>query len=341
MEEREQCGRFTLVRPIGRGGMGEIFEARDEAGQTFAIKRLLSECARDPLFVGMFLDEARLVEGMRHPNVCDVYEHGLDAGSHYFLAMEYVDGPSLAGLIKERGALPAGLALRIVAEVASALDYAHRLTDEHGELLGIVHRDVNPSNIVVGRDGRVVLVDFGLAKARTQIMKTAPGLVKGKFGYLAPEQLGGHVDWRTDLFALGLCLIEAIEGRQFFRQSTAAATVQAIRAFQGPPPAGAGPAVDALLARALAPAPSDRFASAADFRAAVGSAAQTLGDVRSAEDLADFVRGAEARPSAGSADLSASAVTALPARSNVGLVWLFVALGLGLVALVGALLALG
>ncbi|HJL16494.1 MAG TPA: serine/threonine-protein kinase [Sandaracinaceae bacterium LLY-WYZ-13_1] len=272
-----RVGRFSLVRRIGAGGMGEIFLARDESGREVAIKRLLRECAKDPVFIGMFLDEARLAESLEHPNICRVFEHGQD-GQHYFLVMEHIDGPSLKELLARRGAgLPFPLASRIVAEVASGLDYAHRLTDPMGRSVGIVHRDVSPANIMVARDGRVKIVDFGLAKARTQLMKTQPGLVKGKFGYLAPEQLGGQVDWRTDLFALGLCLYEALTAEQLFGEKSAAETVQAIGRFSGPPPLaghvpGVPAALDEVLRRALSPEPTERFESAAAFRAALGQA---------------------------------------------------------------------
>jgi serine/threonine-protein kinase len=271
------CGRFTLVRRIGAGGMGEIFLGRDAEGREVAIKRLLSECAKDPVFIGMFLDEARLVERLEHPNVCEVFEHGQD-GQHYFLVMEHIDGVSLKELLEKRGGgLPFPLASRIVAEVAAGLDYAHRLTDGMGVAMGIVHRDVTPANIMIARDGQVKIVDFGLAKARTQLMKTQPGLVKGKFGYLAPEQLGGKVDWRTDLFALGLCLYEALTGRPLFGQKTAAETVRAIQEFGGPPPLAGRvpdvpPALDEVLRKALHRDPAERFESAAAFRAELGRA---------------------------------------------------------------------
>lgn len=270
-----RCGPYTLVRRIGAGGMGEIFLARGPDGAEVAIKRLLAECAKDPVFIGMFLDEARLVKRIHHPNVCEVFEHGQE-GPHYYLVMEHIDGVSLRDLLEQRAfrGLPFPLAARIMAEVAAGLDHAHRLEDELGVPLGIVHRDVSPANIMIRKDGQVKLVDFGLAKARTQLMKTQPGLVKGKFGYLAPEQLGGRVDWRTDLFALGLCFYEAMTGQQLFGQRTAAETVQAIQRFSGPPPmaesVGAPPALDEVLRRALAPGVNERFQSAAELRGALG-----------------------------------------------------------------------
>lgn len=295
MSELGRCGRFRLLERIGVGGMGEIFLAEeDETGRRVAIKRLLKGCANDPIFIGMFLDEARLVEQLSHPNICDVVEHGQE-GRHYFLVMEHVDGLSLRQLLDARGGrgLPFPLAARVIAEVASALDYAHRLAGPDGKPIGIVHRDVSPANIMIARDGSVKLVDFGLAKARTQLMKTQPGLVKGKFGYLAPEQLGGTVDWRTDLFALGLCAFEAIRGRQLFDQHTAAETVQAIKSFSGPPEMpGAPPGFHAILSKLLSVDPAHRQASAAAFRADLGRVVVEAGyPAVSARALADLVAG--------------------------------------------------
>ncbi len=301
--------------------MGEIFLAEeDETGRKVAIKRLLAQCAKDPVFIGMFLDEARLVELLEHDNVCEVYEHGQE-GRHYYLVMEYIDGVSLRDLLESRSfrGLPFPLAARIIAEVASGLDYAHRFTDEDGRPLGIVHRDVSPANIMIARDGRVKLVDFGLARARTQIMKTQPGLVKGKFGYLAPEQLAGRIDWRTDLFALGLCTYEAIVGRQLFDQRTAAQTVQAIQRFEGPPPIGDVPSgFQEVLSQVLSVDPAARQQSAAAFRSDLGRVVLRSGHgAVSARALADLLRGDDDLPPDGpipepSLDPDPATRTALP-----------------------------
>ena len=285
----------------------------------------------------MFLDEARLVEGLQHPNVCAVREHGLE-GQNYFLVMEHVDGLSLRQLLDRRGGsgLPFPLACRIIAEVASALDYAHRAEDDKGRPLGLVHRDVSPANIMVSKDGAVKLVDFGLAKARTQLVKTQPGMVKGKFGYLAPEQLGGTIDWRTDIFALGLCLFEAVTGKKLFDEQSAAQTVRAIQQFTGPPPlagrvAGVPPTLDAVLAKALAPDPANRFESAAAFRAALGQVVlESAPAAVSAEALATEVQrsmaaGASATPRLSADKLGGAAGEGLAAGGRRGPPWGIVA----------------
>lgn len=344
------CGRFTLLRRIGVGGMGEIFLAEDSDGTRVAIKRLLRECAKDPVFIGMFLDEARLVERLSHPNICDVYEHGQDR-DHYYLVMEHIDGISLRELLERRGlrGLAFPLACRAIAEVSAGLDYAHRLADELGVPLGVVHRDVSPANIMIGRDGSVKIVDFGLAKARTQLMKTQPGLVKGKFGYLAPEQLGGRVDWRTDLFALGLCFYEALTGQQLFDQRTAAETVQAIGGFTGPPRLapripGAPDSLDAVLAKVLSPSPDKRYESAAAFRAALGRVVVESGHgAVSAAALASEVAslmGAPEHPPALSTDASPAADAAsdaLEPGAPASRRWLLISAGAAAIAVTGLL----
>lgn len=256
--------------------MGEIFLGRavGAGGRQVAIKKMLPEAAKDPRFVGMFVDEARIATLLRHENIARVYEFGEHEGSH-FLALEWVPGVDLRQVLdRARSGLPIPVAGRIAAEVATALHYAHTLEDE-GAPLNLVHRDVSPVNLMIRFDGATKLLDFGLAKARTQLEKTLPGFVKGKFGYLAPEQIvHGEVDARTDVFALGLCLYEMLTGVQIFSERSAADTVIAVRGFQGPPSVAVtrpevSAELDAVVARALAPERGDRYQSAADFRAAL------------------------------------------------------------------------
>jgi serine/threonine-protein kinase len=280
--------------------MGEIFLSEGPTPRgtgVAALKRLLPQAKADPLFIHMFLDEGRLAKHLSHPNVCQVYAVGED-GEHFYIAMEWVDGVSLKQLIARgagRGGLPVPVTARILADTASALDYAHRLRDEQGRFMGVVHRDVSPPNVMVDLRGRVKLLDFGMAKARTQLAKTQPGYVKGKFGYLAPEQLTGDVDARTDVFALGLCLYEAFTGRAVFDQETAAETIANINAFRGPPKAAAlNPAVfpelDAIIQRACAPDKEQRFQSAGEMRNAILAALDARGELPEAADIERLVR---------------------------------------------------
>jgi len=280
--------------------MGEIFLSHGPTPRgegSAAVKRLLPQAKADPLFVTMFLDEGRLAKHLRHPNICQVYDVGED-GEHYYIAMEWVDGVSLKQLQTRtagRGGLPVAACARIIADVAAALDYAHRLRDDQDRFMGVVHRDVSPPNVMVDLRGRIKLLDFGLAKARTQLAKTQPGYVKGKFGYLAPEQLTGDVDARTDVFALGLCLYESVTGTPLFDQETAAETVVNIKSFGGPPSAATlrpdvWPELDAVLQRALAPKKEQRFQSAGEMRNALEQALAASNQRWTNDDLRDLVR---------------------------------------------------
>ncbi|MBX3245643.1 MAG: serine/threonine protein kinase [Myxococcales bacterium] len=225
-------GRYAVLGKLATGGMAEIFLARADmahgAWRLVVLKRILAHVADDPEHVSAFVQEARLSLRLQHPNICTVYEVGEDRG-RTFLVMEYVDGVRLSDLVDLTGALPAPLAARIVADVAAALEHAHGLVGEDGEPLGIVHRDVTPDNIMLGFDGRVKLLDFGIAKARTQSRLTQAGVLKGKVAYMSPEQYRGEaLDGRSDVFALGACFYEALTGKSAFDRGTDAQTVAAI-----------------------------------------------------------------------------------------------------------------
>jgi len=225
-------GRYHVLGRLATGGMAEIFLARDEgpraAWRPLVIKRVLPHVAADREYVESFVHEATLSMRLRHPNICSVYEFGEDGGT-YYLAMEYVEGVSLRQLVREASPLPFPIAARVVADVAAALAYAHTATDDQGRPLGLVHRDVTPENILIGFDGRVKLLDFGIAKAHTQTQKTQAGILKGKTAYMSPEQYRGEpIDGRADIFSLGVCLFEALTGANPFDRGTEANTVAAI-----------------------------------------------------------------------------------------------------------------
>lgn len=225
-------GRYAVLGKLATGGMAEIFLARDDmahgAWRPVVVKRILPHVASDPEHVSAFVQEARLSLSLRHPNVCTVYEVGEDRGAS-FLAMEYVHGVQLRDVIDHAGALPPALAARIVADVAAALEHAHELRGHDGQPLGIVHRDVTPENVMIGFDGHVKLLDFGIAKARTQSRLTKAGVLKGKVAYMSPEQYRGEeLDGRSDVFALGACFFEALTGKSAFERESEAQTVAAI-----------------------------------------------------------------------------------------------------------------
>ncbi len=215
---------YRLVRKLAAGGMAEVFLAKVVGAEGFekpvAVKRVLPSLAQDKEFIELFLREAKLTVSLQHANVVQVFDLG---GSHgqYYMVMEFVDGENLRTLQRAAAGLQVGLGMRevcfIVQQVAEGLAYAHEKLDAAGRPLNIIHRDINPSNVMIAAAGEVKLADFGIAKAANVQSGTQAGVVKGKVGYLAPEQVrGGTVDQRADLFLLGLLLYELLSGQQLF-----------------------------------------------------------------------------------------------------------------------------
>ncbi|NOJ97714.1 protein kinase [Corallococcus coralloides] len=216
-------GRYELVSWLGRGGMAETWRAQlvGDAGVTkpVLIKKVLPEYANDEAFISMFISEARISATLSHGNVAQVFDFGRVDGE-YFLAMEFVDGQPLHRVLKralksDLGALPVPVAVFIAMEMCRGLHYAHTRTDSSGQPLGIVHRDISPDNVLLGYEGQVKIVDFGIAKAQLiRGFKTAPGVVKGKYLFFSPEQARGEdVDARTDVWATGVVLYELLCGK--------------------------------------------------------------------------------------------------------------------------------
>lgn len=282
LDRGERLGRYDLLLKIGRGGMASVWVAhehapRSEDSRIVAIKAIHSNLAEEPEFVAMFLDEGRLVQHIRHPNVVDLYEVG-EADGVMYLAMEWVEGDSLHTLIAEAGRrrpIPPEMAVRIIADAAAGLHAAHELRDEAGNLLGVVHRDVSPQNILIGTSGRVKLVDFGVAKARSRIGEaTEIGHVKGKFGYMSPEQaLARPLDRRSDVFALGIVLYELTTGRRLFRGDSDADTLALVVQGEIPPLSrvvpGYPPALEGIVMKALSRSRRERFQTARDLQRAL------------------------------------------------------------------------
>ncbi len=255
-------GRYELLRKIASGGMGQVYLARTSSSQGFeklvVIKRILPHLVEDEEFLTMFLDEARLSARLNHPNLVQIFELGEANHSHY-LAMEYVPGEDLRRLEtaarKRRQLLPVGLVCRIIADAAAGLDYAHKVKDAQGKPLGLVHRDVSPQNILVGFDGGVKLIDFGVAKAAGRVQHTATGILKGKYPYMSPEQVEGRsIDLRSDLFALGIVFWEALTSQRLFKSESDLQTMRMISDCQIAAPRQLRPelpaALDALVMKA-------------------------------------------------------------------------------------------
>jgi eukaryotic-like serine/threonine-protein kinase len=218
----ERFGPFDLLLEIARGGMAVVFLARRGDGAPRALKVILPHLADDRDFVDMFLDEARICASIQHPNVVEVYELGEETGLP-FMTMEYLNGQTLRQLAKRSShdpdALPTGTLLSILAQAADGLHGAHETRDVEGHLLNIVHRDVSPDNILVGYDGVVKVLDFGIARARGRRTMTQVGQIKGKLEYLAPEQVSSDVDVdrRVDIWAMGVVAFEVLTGEAPFR----------------------------------------------------------------------------------------------------------------------------
>ncbi|MFP2924578.1 serine/threonine-protein kinase [Pyxidicoccus sp. 3LG] len=267
IRQQELLGRYFLHERLGVGGMAEVFRATysPEGGieKTVALKRILPAYAEDPQFIALFRREAELGSLLQHPNVVQVLDVGRLENTH-FIAMEYVDGLSLRQLLKEHGPLPVSAVTYLGAELAAALDYVHRRTSRDGTPLNLVHRDINPPNILLSRIGDVKLSDFGIARAVTHVPVTRLGHVRGKTDYMAPEQLmAGPLDGRVDLFALGLTLHEALTGNRVLsglEDEHRSAIVATIRDL-APPSAlrpEVPPEVDAVVMSLLQVGPEER-----------------------------------------------------------------------------------
>ncbi len=243
-----------------------------------ALKVIKDGLTGDEVYEAMFLDEARILSLLSHPNVIRTHGFGITPGGHGYIAMELLLGRTLADAWDDHAradqTMPLALGTWICARVAEGLHSAHALRDENGELLRIIHRDVNPSNVFLTHDGQVKLIDFGLAHARKRAAKTGEGIVKGKIPYLAPEQAKrSDIDRRVDIFALGATLWEVCTGRRLFKRDTDAGTLQAVRDADIPDVRRLRPEVPDALAtivhRALAEDPADRYGTAGELQRAL------------------------------------------------------------------------
>lgn len=300
----QDFGPYRIVKALATGGMAEIYLARQRAiegvERTVVIKRILEARADDAEFVTMFLDEARLLAALSHPNIAQVFDLGRVDGT-YYLAMEHVRGPTLGAVLalakrQGDGRLPRREALGIALAIAEALHYVHERRDDVGRSLAIVHRDLNPANVLLSFDGAVKLIDFGIAKARHRLVKTTLGSVKGKLAYISPEQLGGlAVDRRLDVWALGVVLWEMLLMRRLFHRSNDLDTMLAVKTFAVPTPTEhrreIPPRLDDVILTMLARALDERFSTAAACRAAMLTAVPS-GAAVDAEGLAAFVQAA-------------------------------------------------
>src|SRR5580698_5927685 len=298
--EASSFGKYELVAKLATGGMAEIFLARllSDGGfeKLVCIKRILPHLAKDPQFVAMFLDEARVVARISHPNVCQVFELGEIAGQ-YYIAMEYLAGVPLA-IFRRRDYYAFPPEIQLVAgfgvQACEGLHHAHQLKSPVGENLGVVHRDISPQNLYVTNDGIVKVLDFGIAKVQDQSAKTSTGTLKGTYCYMAPEQLRGEkIDRRADVWALGAVLWETLAQRHLFKRETEFLTFQAITAEPIPHICELRPDIPPLAGDAIARAVSrnrdDRFPTARAFGEALAQAVAPLGGIRTAAQISDVI----------------------------------------------------
>jgi len=271
-------GKYLLLERISVGGMAEVFLGRSvHEGERalLAIKRILPSMVEDREFVAMFIDEARIALQLDHPNVLRIGELGRHRGQ-YYLAMEYVAGCDLRvpmERLRQAGeGIPPAQAALIALHAADAMDHAHRRRDSAGRELGIIHRDVSPQNILVSFTGQVKLIDFGIAKSANRVQETQAGVLKGKFGYMSPEQVEGRaIDRRSDLFALGIVFHEMLTGRRLFAADTDYAILEKVRASPIPPPRELNPGVpeplQQIALKALSRDLSQRYGWASEIAA--------------------------------------------------------------------------
>jgi len=295
--------RYRITERVASGGMAEVFKGVAESLQGFkksiAIKRVLPSLTQNKQFVAMFLDEARLSLSLQHANIVQVFDIG-HADDTYFIVMEFVDGVDLKVLLEWRRRmgkrLPTAVSLNIANEICKGLSYAHELVSpETGRPLGIVHRDVSPPNVLISKQGEVKVVDFGLAKATSQLETTEPGVVKGKMSYLSPEAARGEeVDSRADIFSVGILLYEMLTGKRLFYGESDYQTVELVRNAKIPPIKAQNPEVEQeledIVRKALALKKEDRFQSATDLQDALAHYSYSRGLKVISRDVADLVR---------------------------------------------------
>ncbi len=319
-------GKYQLVKRLARGGMAEVFLARQSGPEGFqrmvAVKRILPHLVDSQDFVRMFLDEARLAAQLSHPNIVHIYDFG-KVDEHYFIAMEYVDGVHAGDLIKhaETERMPDVLVARIGADACAGLHYAHELRDADGRQLHVVHRDVSPPNLIASYDGSIKLCDFGIAKAVGSIEQTRPGVVKGKFAYMSPEQtIGQKLDGRSDVFSLAVVLWELLAGRVLVPRHDPVDGMRMIRDGRIPPieeeRPDIAPTLAAAMGRALRTRREERCTGLELGRALEEFIKSSSDGIGSTLEIADWVR--ERFPRDGSGNHSALAIPPAGTRQTTG-----------------------
>jgi serine/threonine protein kinase len=278
MKKPTLFGKYLLLERLNVGGMAEVFTAKAFGVEGFerilAIKKILPTMAEDDEFITMFIDEARISVQLNHANVVHIHELGKHDEA-YYIAMEYVSGKDLRALLerfrRRREIMPTAMAVFVASKMCEGLDYAHRKRDARGQELFIIHRDVSPQNILISYEGDVKIIDFGIAKAANRSQKTQAGILKGKFGYMSPEQVRGQpIDRRSDIFAVGVTLYEMLTGEKLFVGESDFSTLEKVRNAEVPLPRQFNPSIPAglekVVLKSLAREVEDRYQWASDLQ---------------------------------------------------------------------------
>jgi eukaryotic-like serine/threonine-protein kinase len=295
-------GKYYLLERINVGGMAEVFRAKAFGVEGFerlvAVKRILPNIAEDKEFIRMFIEEAKLAVQLNHANIAQIFDLGVVDGS-YYIALEHVHGRDLRSMFdrcRQLGdPMPVSQACFVVMKVCEGLDYAHNKRDQSGRELHLVHRDVSPQNVLVSFEGEVKLIDFGIAKAAGKGSKTQAGILKGKFGYMSPEQVRGiPVDRRSDVFSCGIVLYELLTGERLFVGESDFSTLEKVRNVEILPPSTYNRRIpdelERIVLKALAKDPDERYQNAIDLHDELQAFVYTAGEFYSRKDLAGWMK---------------------------------------------------
>ena len=302
MKKPTPFGKYYLLERINVGGMAEVFRAKAFGVEGFerlvAVKRILPNIAEDKEFIRMFIEEAKLAVQLNHANIAQIFDLGVVDGS-YYIALEHIHGRDLRGMFdrcRQLGEpMPVAQACFTVMKVCEGLDYAHNKRDQAGRELHLVHRDVSPQNILVSFEGEVKLIDFGIAKAAGKGSKTQAGILKGKFGYMSPEQVRGiPIDRRSDVFSCGIVLYELLTGERLFVGESDFSTLEKVRNVEILPPSTYNRRIpdelERIVLKALAKDPEERYQNAIDLHDELQAFVYTAGEFYSRKDLAGWMK---------------------------------------------------
>jgi len=295
-------GKYYLLERINVGGMAEVFKAKTVGVEGFerivALKRILPSIAEDEEFITMFIDEAKIAVQLQHANIAQIFDLG-KVDDSYFIALEYVNGRDLRGIfddLRKRGErMPMSQVCYFIMQLCEGLDYAHNKRDTQGRELNLVHRDVSPQNLLLGFDGEVKLIDFGIAKAAGKASKTQAGILKGKFGYMSPEQVRGlPIDRRSDIFALGIVLYEMLTGERLFIGESDFSTLEKVRNVEIIPPSSFNAEIpeklERIVLKTLEKNVEDRYQNAIDLHDDLQLFMHSVGQFASRKDLSAWMK---------------------------------------------------